>query len=108
MQNNQLLIKTPVELKENSNECGLSYLTGISFLFSSLQIRPNAVALVDAFDHTDNYLGSALGRYDGDVYTHLYKGAWKEPLNDNVVTEGYQEYLRPVLTQQLWEARSKL
>jgi len=72
------------------------------------QIRPNAVALVDAFDHTDNYLCSALGRYDGDVYTHLYKGAWKEPLNDNVVTEGYQEYLRPVLTQQLWEARSKL
>jgi len=59
----------------------------------TLQVRPNAVALVDAFDHTDHYLGSALGRYDGDVYTHLYKDAWKDPLNESVVTEGYHELL---------------
>ncbi|MCH1922297.1 hypothetical protein L9G15_23110, partial [Shewanella sp. A3A] len=32
------------------------------------QVRPNAVALVDAFNYTDHYLGSVLGRYDGNVY----------------------------------------
>lgn len=73
-----------------------------------MQIRPNAVALVDAFDHTDDYLGSALGRYDGDVYTHLYKGAFKESLNDTVVVDGYQEYLKPLLTQNMWGPQSKL
>lgn len=73
-----------------------------------VQIRPNAVALVDAFDHTDDYLGSALGRYDGDVYTHLYKGAFKESLNDTVVVDGYQEYLKPLLTQNMWGPQSKL
>jgi acyl-CoA oxidase len=46
--------------------------------------------------------------YDGDVYTHLYKDAWKDPLNESVVTEGYHDYLRPVLTQQLWGPTSKL
>ena len=73
-----------------------------------VQIRPNAVALVDAFDHTDDYLGSALGRYDGDVYSHLYKGAFKESLNDTVVVDGYEEYLKPLLTQNMWGPQSKL
>jgi acyl-CoA oxidase len=62
-----------------------------------LQVRPNAVALVDAFDYTDHYLGSALGRYDGDVYSALYKEAWKDPLNETVVPDGYQEHLGPLL-----------
>lgn len=63
------------------------------------EVRPNAVALVDAFDHTDYFLGSTLGRYDGDVYTNLYKEAWKDPLNASPVTEGYEEFIRPVLKQ---------
>jgi acyl-CoA oxidase len=47
----------------------------------TLQVHPNAVALVDAFNHTDDYFSSALGWYDGDVYIHLYKdaGKWKGP-----------------------------
>lgn len=64
-------------------------------------VRPNAVALVDAFDYTDHYLGSVLGRYDGDVYPALYQEAWKDPLNDTVVPDGYHEHLRPLLKQQL-------
>jgi acyl-CoA oxidase len=91
------------------------YMTGKQVAFAKDQlkhlfdkIRPNAVALVDAFDHTDDYLGSALGRYDGDVYTHLYKGAFKESLNDTVVVDGYQEYLKPLLTQNMWGPQSKL
>lgn len=36
-------------------------------------VRPNAVALVDAFEFPDNVLNSALGRYDGKVYEALYE-----------------------------------
>lgn len=66
-----------------------------------LQLRPNVVSLVDAFNYTDHYLGSVLGRYDGNVYPSLYEQAWKDPLNESVVPEGYEEYIRPVLKQQL-------
>ena len=34
-------------------------------------IRPDAVALVDAFDVPDHILDSCLGRYDGNVYESL-------------------------------------
>ncbi|WCJ25854.1 Peroxisomal acyl-coenzyme A oxidase 1 [Euphorbia peplus] len=69
------------------------------------QVRPNAIALVDAFNYTDHYLGSILGCYDGNVYQKLYDGAWKDPLNDSVVPDGYHEYVRPMLKQQLRNAR---
>ncbi|KAK8471432.1 hypothetical protein PHAVU_003G222800 [Phaseolus vulgaris] len=69
------------------------------------QLRPNAIGLVDAFNYTDHYLGSVLGRYDGDVYPKLYEEAWKDPLNDSVVPDGFQEYIRPMLKQQLRNAR---
>ncbi|ESQ52191.1 hypothetical protein EUTSA_v10016360mg [Eutrema salsugineum] len=68
-------------------------------------VRPNAVALVDAFDYTDHYLGSVLGRYDGNVYPKLFEEALKDPLNDSVVPDGYQEYIRPLIKQQLRSAR---
>ncbi|KAK8599768.1 hypothetical protein V6N13_060409 [Hibiscus sabdariffa] len=69
------------------------------------QVRPNAVALVDAFNHTDHYLGSVLGRYDGNVYQKLYDEAWKSPLNDTDVPDGYHEYIRPLLKQHFHTAR---
>eukprot|EP01018_Ginkgo_biloba_P023646 Gb_16304 [translate_table: standard] len=69
-------------------------------------VRPNAVGLVDSFNHTDHFLGSVLGRYDGDVYTHLYMEALKDPFNNSPVTDGYKEYIRPI-TKQLLQA-SKL
>ncbi|CAL0311648.1 unnamed protein product [Lupinus luteus] len=37
------------------------------------QVRPDAVSLVDAFDYTDHFLSSVLGRYDGNVYPKLYE-----------------------------------
>ncbi|KAG8094182.1 hypothetical protein GUJ93_ZPchr0012g20579 [Zizania palustris] len=58
-------------------------------------VRPNAVALVDAFNYTDHYLGSGLGRYDGDVYPALYEEAWKDPLNRTVVPDGYHDLPPP-------------
>nr|ALB76817.1 acyl-CoA oxidase 1 [Jatropha curcas] len=69
------------------------------------QLRRNAIALVDAFNYTDHYLGSVLGRYDGNVYPKPYEEAWKDPLNDSVVPDGYHEYVRPMLKQQLRNAR---
>lgn len=46
------------------------------------QVRPHAVRLVDAWSIPDYLLQSALGRYDGDVYTELFRLAHKEnPLN---------------------------
>ncbi|KAJ8436310.1 hypothetical protein Cgig2_005234 [Carnegiea gigantea] len=72
-------------------------------LFS--QVRPNAIALVDAFNYTDHFLASALGRYDGNVYPKLYEEAWKDPLNESVVPDGYHEYIRPMLKQQLRSSR---
>ncbi|KAK4801162.1 hypothetical protein SAY86_021649 [Trapa natans] len=69
------------------------------------KVRPNAIALVDAFNYTDHYLGSVLGRYDGNVYPNLYEEAWKDPLNDSVVPDGYHEYIRPMIKQQLRNAR---
>ena len=50
------------------------------------KIRPNAVALVDAFDFHDEIMGSILGRYDGNVYEELYKWAKSSPLNEKEVS----------------------
>ncbi|KAF9602722.1 hypothetical protein IFM89_030610 [Coptis chinensis] len=69
------------------------------------QVRRNAIALVDAFNYTDHYLGSVLGRYDGNVYPNLYNEAWKDPLNDSVVPDGYREYIYPMLKQKLTNAK---
>ena len=53
-----------------------------SLLYSLLgDIRREAVPLVDAFDVPDEILNSALGRYDGDVYCHLYEWAQRAPHN---------------------------
>lgn len=55
-------------------------------LYTLLQtIRKEAVPLVDAFDIPDEILNSVLGRYDGNVYTHLYEWALKAPRNKKQV-----------------------
>ena len=57
-----------------------------SLLYSLLaDVRREAVPLVDAFDVPDEILNSALGRYDGDVYTHLYRWAQRAPRNKKKV-----------------------
>ncbi|XP_060068145.1 peroxisomal acyl-coenzyme A oxidase 1-like [Ylistrum balloti] len=60
------------------------------------EIRPNAVALVDAFDYPDKALDSCLGRYDGDVYQALYDYAKASPLNKKDVLDSFHTYLSPV------------
>ena len=45
------------------------------------ELRPDAVALVDAFDFPDRVLNSALGRRDGNVYEALFASARRSELN---------------------------
>ncbi|XP_060068142.1 peroxisomal acyl-coenzyme A oxidase 1-like [Ylistrum balloti] len=66
-------------------------------LWSLMQeIRPNAVALVDAFDYPDAVLDSCLGRYDGNVYQALYEYAKSSPLNQKDVLDTYEKYVKPM------------
>ena len=60
-------------------------------------LADDAVGLVDAFDHPDFLLDSALGANDGDAYKRLWDKAQSEPLNRNEVCDGYAEYIRPLL-----------
>ncbi|XP_057197918.1 peroxisomal acyl-coenzyme A oxidase 1 isoform X2 [Triplophysa rosa] len=60
------------------------------------EIRPNAVALVDAFDYRDEMLNSVLGRYDGNVYEHMFEWAKRSPLNHTEVHESFHKYLKPL------------
>ncbi|ELW68301.1 Peroxisomal acyl-coenzyme A oxidase 1 [Tupaia chinensis] len=59
-------------------------------------IRPDAVALVDAFDFQDVTLGSVLGRYDGNVYENLFEWAKNSPLNKTQVHQSYYKHLKPL------------
>jgi acyl-CoA oxidase len=60
-------------------------------------IRPNAVALVDARDFSDFRLKSALGRFDGDVYTAIMEAAKRDPLNQTEPGPGYEEHLNRLI-----------
>jgi len=60
-------------------------------------LRPNAVALVDAFGLPDYALNSALGRADGDVYAALYAAAQGSPLNATPEGPAWEAVLRPAM-----------
>ncbi|XP_072239611.1 peroxisomal acyl-coenzyme A oxidase 1 isoform X2 [Leuresthes tenuis] len=60
------------------------------------KLRPNAVALVDAFDIHDKKLNSVLGRYDGNVYEQMFEWARRSPLNATEVHESFHKYLKPL------------
>ena len=53
-------------------------------------LRPQAVALVDAWGIDDWELNSALGKRDGNVYEALMESAQKEPLNADRPFGGWQ------------------
>merc|ERR1712048_1335764 len=55
-------------------------------------IRPDAVALVDAFGWTDEQLSSTLGRRDGNVYEAIYEQAKKSPLNQSETMLGWEDF----------------
>ncbi|KAJ3170468.1 hypothetical protein HDU87_008762 [Geranomyces variabilis] len=64
------------------------------------QLRPDAIALVDAFDFSDYHLNSALGRYDGNVYETMVQWVSRNPLNLEVnspVIDGYEQFYKPMI-----------
>ncbi|XP_014666561.1 PREDICTED: peroxisomal acyl-coenzyme A oxidase 1-like [Priapulus caudatus] len=67
-------------------------------------IRPNAVALMDAYEHPDVMLNSVLGCYDGNVYTRIFESVQKEPMNKSEVHPAYYK----VLQQKLKNTKARL
>ena len=63
------------------------------------ELRPDAVPLVDAFGLSDLFLTSALGAYDGDVYTRLFAYAQAAPFNASQTGPGYERLLQPRLSK---------
>ncbi|KAK7502899.1 hypothetical protein BaRGS_00005848 [Batillaria attramentaria] len=70
------------------------------------ELRPNVVALVDAFDFPDAVLDSALGRWDGQVYEALYDYSLRSKLNEKQVLDAYYKYQRPFMESQ-WQKNSQ-
>jgi acyl-CoA oxidase len=60
-------------------------------------LRPDAVALVDAFDIPDHVLMSAIGKKDGNVYEALFESAQHSSLNKTDPFDGYKDHLQPYL-----------
>ena len=77
----------------------------ISTLLS--EIRPDAVSLVDCFDHQDAVLKSTIGKYDGNVYEALFDAAQKSTLNRTDPFDGYEQYLKPHLNIELLKQGNK-
>merc|ERR1712137_571965 len=71
------------------------------------EIRPNAVALVDAFEIPDRVLQSAIGRFDGNVYESLFESALKSSLNQSDPFDGI-ENLRKYLNLEDLKSPNKL
>ncbi|XP_050548999.1 probable peroxisomal acyl-coenzyme A oxidase 1 isoform X2 [Daktulosphaira vitifoliae] len=87
-------------LFSNLKSCDVSTLN--SLLENCLMnIRPNAIGLVDSFDMRDEILGSPLGAYDGNVYERLINEANKSPLNKEPVNESFQKYLKPFIKSNM-------
>eukprot|EP00070_Physeter_catodon_P042371 XP_028349265.1 peroxisomal acyl-coenzyme A oxidase 1-like [Physeter catodon] len=72
------------------------------------RIRPNAVAIADAFWIPDQLLNSALGRYDGRVYEALMESTKLEALNRVDVAPGYYEHLQYILHPERRSQQAKL
>ena len=53
------------------------------------ELRSQAVALTDALNHSDQYLNSALGVHDGNVYQRLYERARADPMNSETVVSPF-------------------
>lgn len=66
-----------------------------------MELRDNAVGIVDGFGLHDKILNSTLGAYDGNVYERLFVDALKSPLNQEPVNETFHKYLKPMLTSKL-------
>lgn len=61
-------------------------------------LRPNAVGIVDGFDHEDIILNSSLGAFDGRVYERLYEKAQHSTLNiEGISSEAIEKFMKPMM-----------
>ena len=70
-----------------------------------LEIRPQALSLVESLKYSDNWLMSAIGNSYGDIYeTHL-EWAKNSRLNKtkagDAIPDGYLEHMMPILQAKL-------
>ncbi|KAL9595399.1 MAG: hypothetical protein Q9219_006474 [cf. Caloplaca sp. 3 TL-2023] len=71
------------------------------------KLTPEIIALGDAWAFSDASLGSALGRYDGDVYTTLMSWTRQLPLNvqarkdGSLQRSGFESVIGPMLKSRL-------
>jgi len=76
-----------------------------------LALRPDVVALTDAFEFPDRVLNSAIGKFNGAPYEALYEAAKESSINKNAV-EGVPTFmyaLKPYLDLELLkDANEKL
>ena len=71
------------------------------------ELRPNSVALVNAFDIPDRVLNSTLGRKDGNVYEALFQAAKDSNLNKTEVLDGFDKFVKPHLDLELLQNENK-
>jgi acyl-CoA oxidase len=98
---------------DDSNWTGLLPHSQVVFVRQAVHelmdaIRPDAVALTDAFDIPDRVLGSVIGRADGNVYEALFDAATKSSLNRVDPFKGYDEFLRPHLDLEFLKRGNKV
>jgi acyl-CoA oxidase len=65
------------------------------------ELRPDAVALVEAFAHSDFTLNSAIGRADGNVYEALMASALPDSFNATPFDDIYGRSLKPLMRSSL-------
>jgi len=83
-----------------STQCGLLRQAVSGQLVA---VRTDAVPLVDAWDHSDKALRSAIGKYDGRVYEALFASAQASVnhMNREVVDSAFLESLKPMRRSNL-------
>jgi acyl-CoA oxidase len=65
------------------------------------RIRQYIIGIADAFDFSDEILGSTIGSYDGNVYERLIAATSHSPLNQQSVNESFEKYLKPFMKSNL-------
>ena len=71
------------------------------------ELRPDAVALVDAFGIPDRVLNSTIGRYDGNVYEALVQAAKDSALNQKDRFVAWDELVKPHLDTEFLANQNK-
>lgn len=64
-------------------------------------IRPNMLSLIEAYELDDNITLSAIGNYDGNVYERMLEWAKSSRLNQKDKLDGFEEFIKPMLTAKL-------